>query len=114
MARDVKDELPKADVLVDAIFGIGLMRDVIGEYRELIEKMNRHPGRKISVDVPSGINADTGSKMGICFRADETFTFGRNKVGLILGDGAHAAGTVSVCDIGIPDEAYAAAENINL
>ena len=114
LARDVKDELPKADVLVDAIFGIGLMRDVIGEYRELIEKMNRHPGRKISVDVPSGINADTGSKMGICFRADETFTFGRNKVGLILGDGAHAAGTVSVCDIGIPGEAYAAAENINL
>ena len=106
-AADVREGLlPDADVLVDAVFGIGLKREVGGEYYDLIERMNRHGGVKISVDVPSGINADNGEKMGICFAADRTFTFGRNKTGLLTGEGPAASGNVTVCDIGIPDEAY--------
>ena len=98
--------LPDADILVDAVFGIGLKREVQGTYRELIEKMNQHPAKKISVDVPSGINADTGEEMGAAFRSDITFTFGKNKTGLVTGAGISAAGDVRVCDIGIPEEAY--------
>ena len=106
-ALDMREDfLPDADVLVDAVFGIGLKREVGGAYYDLIERMNRHGGLKISVDVPSGINADTGEKMGICFAADRTFTFGRNKTGLIMGEGPAASGNVTVCDIGISDIAY--------
>ena len=101
------DDLPEADVLVDAVFGIGLKRKAEGEYFDLITKMNGHRGLKLSVDVPSGINADTGEKMGTYFIADRTFTFGRNKTGLTSGDGAAAAGKITVCEIGIPEEAYA-------
>ena len=103
---EVKERLPDADVLVDAVFGIGLKREVEGECRALIGMMNSHRGAKISVDVPSGINADTGEKMGICFVADMTFTFGKNKTGLMTGAGPEASGEVRVCDIGIPEEVY--------
>ncbi|MBO7710564.1 MAG: NAD(P)H-hydrate epimerase [Lachnospiraceae bacterium] len=99
-------QLPDADVLVDAVFGIGLKREVEGGYRDLIGMMNSHRGLKISVDVPSGINADTGEEMGICFAADMTFTFGKNKTGLVEGAGPEASGKVTVCDIGIPEAAY--------
>ena len=61
---------------------------------------------RIAVDDPSGINADTGEEMGAYIRADETFTFGKNKTGLVSGAGAAAAGKIHVCDIGIPEEVY--------
>ena len=105
-AAATQENLPDADVLVDAIFGIGLKREIGGAYYDLIVKMNGHRGLKISVDVPSGINADTGEKMGICFAADRTFTFGKNKTGLAAGEGPFASGEVTVCDIGIPEQAY--------
>ncbi len=113
------DFFSSADVIVDALFGIGLRRPVEGLYQALIEAANAagpfaacssgpcaaRPV-KIAVDVPSGINADDGRCMGICFQADVTLTFGRNKTGLMTGAGPDAAGEVTVCDIGIPDEAY--------
>ena len=95
-----------ADVAVDALFGIGLKREVTGIYRNVIEAMNGSGCVRLSVDVPSGINADTGEAMGDAVRADRTFTFGRNKAGLAAGDGKAAAGIVAVCDIGIPEEAW--------
>ena len=97
-----------ARVIVDALFGIGLHRPVEGNYHALIEAANAagpHPLR-ISVDVPSGINADDGRSMGTCFHADVTLTFGKNKTGLLACDGPAAAGIVKVCDIGIPDQVY--------
>ncbi len=105
-ASEAEGDLPETDILVDALFGIGLKRDVTGSYRELIEKMRRHSGVKLCVDIPSGINADTGDEMGISVNGDATFTFGRNKTGLTAGAGKTAAGKVHVCDIGIPEEAY--------
>ena len=105
-AAEAKGSLPDADILVDAVFGIGLGREIKGEYFDIIEQMNTHRGIKISVDVPSGINADTGESMGISFIADRTFTFGRNKTGLDMGEGLRAAGKVTVFDIGIPDQVY--------
>lgn len=105
-AEDLPGSLPEADVIVDAVFGIGLKREVSGSFRDLLALVRGCRCPVVSVDVPSGINADTGEEMGLSVRADVTFTFGRNKTGLLAGAGKEAAGRVVVCDIGIPEEAY--------
>lgn len=103
--------LPDDDILIDGIFGIGLHREIAGDYRLFIEEANRHShGFVLAIDAPSGINTDTGALMGCAIKADVTITFGRNKTGLVRGAGRELAGRVLVEDIGIPDEAYIAAE----
>lgn len=105
------DTLPDDDILIDAIFGIGLHREIAGDYRLFIEEANRRRhGFVLAIDAPSGINTDTGALMGCGIKADVTITFGRNKTGLVCGAGQKLAGRVLVEDIGIPDEAYIAAE----
>lgn len=93
------------DYIVDAIFGIGLSREVAGTYREIIEDINRAKAsapdiKVVSVDIPSGISADTGHVMGAAVKADETVTFGYNKLGMKLFPGAEYAGNITVADIG--------------
>ncbi len=90
----------KYDVLVDALFGIGLVRPIEGGYRRLIETLRRLFCKVVAVDIPSGIHADTGAVMGIALRADITVTFGYLKSGLALYPGRSYAGEVSVADIG--------------
>ena len=105
------DTLPDDDILIDGIFGIGLHREIAGDYRLFIEEANRRRhGFVLAIDAPSGINTDTGALMGCGIKADVTITFGRNKTGLVRGAGRELAGRVLVEDIGIPDEAYIAAE----
>lgn len=105
------DTLPDDDILIDAIFGIGLHREIAGDYRLFIEETNRRShGFVLAIDAPSGINTDTGELMGCGIKADVTITFGRNKTGLVCGAGQELAGRVLVEDIGIPDEAYIEAE----
>lgn len=105
------DTLPDDDIMIDAIFGIGLHREIAGDYRLFIEEANRRShGFVLAVDAPSGINTDTGELMGCGIKADVTITFGRNKTGLVCGAGQKLAGRVLVEDIGIPDEAYSEAE----
>lgn len=101
------EELPEIDydIIIDAIFGVGLSREISGVQREAIEKLNKKSGTKIAIDVPSGIDASTGKVMGTAFLADYTVTFGLNKVGLILYPGADYAGKVLVKDIGFPKKA---------
>lgn len=88
-------------VLVDALFGAGLSRDIEGTYREAVELMNASSGFKLAVDIPSGINADNGAVMGIAVRADATVTFQEMKLGLELYPGKDFAGETVVADIGI-------------
>lgn len=103
--------LPDDDILIDGIFGIGLHREIAGDYRLFIEEANRRRhGFVLAIDAPSGINTDTGELMGCGIKADVTITFGRNKTGLVCGTGQKLAGRVLVEDIGIPDEAYIAVE----
>ena len=102
----MRESVQKADVIIDALFGIGLKRPVSGGFAKLIENANSTDAHKVAVDIPSGIHADTGEKMGTAFLAEKTFTFGKNKTGLVTGDGKEAAGQVAVCDIGIPEEVY--------
>lgn len=95
------------DVLLDGIFGIGLHREIAVIFRDMIQEANRHRHTFVlAIDAPSGINTDTGALMGCGIPADLTLTFGRNKTGLVTGEGRAYAGRVVVEDIGIPDEAY--------
>ncbi|MCI8483991.1 MAG: NAD(P)H-hydrate dehydratase [Lachnospiraceae bacterium] len=105
---EIWNDIPEGffDVTVDALFGIGLTRELEGIYREVIEAMNQMPGMKIAVDLPSGIQADTGQVMGIGFRADLTVTFAFSKRGLLLYPGAEYAGRVLLKDIGIDEHSF--------
>lgn len=87
--------------IVDAIFGVGLTREVKGEYRELIAELNEMSGWKVAVDLPSGVDGDTGIELGIAFCADLTVTFAFRKAGLCLYPGRKLAGQIVVADVGI-------------
>ena len=87
--------------IVDAIFGVGLSRPVTGKYGELISELNEASAYKVAVDIPSGIDADTGFEKGIAFRADLTVTFAFRKRGLCFYPGRMYSGEIVVADIGI-------------
>lgn len=92
------------DVIVDALFGIGLARPIEGTYRELMQLLQEYQeSRIVAVDIPSGIHADTGEVMGIALKADVTVTFGYLKSGLMLHPGKAYAGHVVTADIGFSD-----------
>jgi NAD(P)H-hydrate epimerase len=94
-----------ADLVVDALFGTGLDRAIDpGSFNgEVIAAMNRAPGRRLALDIPSGLDADSGAPLGTCVEADDTVCFGHLKVGLLTPHGARLAGKVHVCDLGVPD-----------
>ncbi len=96
-------ELAGADFVVDAIFGTGLDRPVQGRLMSIIDAVNATKARTIALDIPSGLDADSGSPLGTAVRADDTVTFGHLKVGLLTPDGARLAGRVRVVDLGVPD-----------
>lgn len=101
-----KLENQEYDIVIDALFGIGLSREIEGEYCELVSQVNamgRAGAFICSVDIPSGISADTGRIMGCAVRADMTVAFAFAKRGELLYPGRDYAGKLVVCDIGIPE-----------
>ncbi len=94
------NKLYEYNIVIDAIFGVGLSRAVSGEYEDIIKQINRLQSVVYSIDIPSGISADNGSIMNAAVRADYTITFGYHKIGLLLYPGADYAGEISVADIG--------------
>lgn len=90
------------DVLVDAIFGVGLSREITGKYAQVLDEMNQSHACKIAVDAPSGICCTTGKVLGTALKCDITITFGLMKRGLLLYPGSDYAGEVLVVDIGFP------------
>jgi len=99
---------PHGAVVVDALFGTGLNRDLDGAAVAIVEEINGAAAagaRVISVDVPSGIDADSGRVLGAAVEAAVTVTIGLPKLGLALDPGRRLAGEVSVARIGIADEA---------
>jgi NAD(P)H-hydrate epimerase len=97
-----------ADVVVDAIFGTGLDKPVRGLQAEAIELINASGVPVFAVDMPSGLDADTGWPMGTAIQAEATATFGFAKVGQALYPGVRHCGQLAVVDIGLAPEAIAA------
>ncbi len=93
--------MPRADVVVDALFGTGLARNVEGVHRAAIEHINSCSAFTLAVDIPSGINADTGAVMGAAVVADATVTFQYPKVGHFLFPGRGHAGELDIVKIGV-------------
>ncbi len=94
------------DILVDALFGVGLSRDIIGEYADLICRFHESKGFKVSIDMPSGIHSDSGRVMGCAFKADLTVCFAFGKRGLYAYPGCEYAGKVVVKKIGIGEQTF--------
>lgn len=94
------------NVIVDALFGVGLSRPVEGSYAEAVKEMNAAKGFKLALDVPSGICSDTGKVLGCAFLADATITFGFCKRGLAMYPGANYAGQVRIASVGIEPESF--------
>ena len=91
-----------ADILVDALFGIGLSRDLTGTAAQTVREMNAMRAYKVTVDVPSGVSSRTGAVMGEAFAADLTVTFQYVKTGQLLYPGRTLCGELLCADIGIP------------
>ena len=95
-----------SQALVDAIFGVGLSREITPESRfeRAIRLINECSGAVVAADIASGVEADTGRVLGCAAKADKTVAFTYKKVGQAVGDGALLSGDVTVWDIGIPKD----------
>ncbi len=100
--NQVKTEMAHYHIWVDAIFGTGLNSEVTGFFKAVIHYINELNRPILSVDIPSGLHADTGKPCGICIRASITVTFAFPKIGHILLPGAAYTGELHIIDIGIP------------
>lgn len=115
-------QIPKGlsgfDLIVDAILGTGLSRTVSGNFKTAIENINASGKPVIALDIPSGLNADTGMPWDIAVKASSTVTFIGLKQGLFTGEGPEHAGQVFFSDLKVPKKIYekisAHAERLNL
>ena len=95
------------DGMMDALFGVGLSREVGGDFRTAIEWINHFGFRRcpiVACDIPSGVHADTGKVLGVAVKATATVTFSHAKPGLYLNEGRAYSGKVYIAPIGIPHE----------
>jgi hydroxyethylthiazole kinase-like uncharacterized protein yjeF len=104
--ESIKSASSHCDVIVDAIFGTGLTRDVEGLHRDVIELINGSGKKVLSVDIPSGVHGDTGQVRGAAIKADYTVTLGLPKVGNLLFPGYELCGKLYVSHISFPPALY--------
>lgn len=103
-AGTARRSLERADVAIDAIFGIGFRGAAGGSFAAAIELLGETGAPVVAVDIPSGVEGDTGALRGPAVHADVTVTFGAPKLGTILFPGAAATGVLEVADIGFPPD----------
>ena len=96
----------QCDLLIDAVLGNGITRNVEGVFLQAVQMMNQMTCKKIAVDIPTGIDSDHGQIMGCAVKCDLTVTFAYKKVGICLYPGAQYAGKVVVADIGMPEDSF--------
>jgi NAD(P)H-hydrate epimerase len=97
-----EEALKGARVVVDAIFGTGLVRNVSGLVAQLIERINAADAFRFSLDLPSGLETDRGVVLGVAVRADATVSFGHAKIGAFTTAGVEHVGALEIIDIGVP------------
>ena len=102
--KKLKDCLAHSDVIVDALFGTGLSKPLADPFRQVVEVLNAARRPVVSVDIPSGLDADTGEVMGAAVRAERTVTLGFPKRGFRSKKAGCYTGKVIVADISIPKE----------
>ncbi len=100
--HELEHILHSSRLIIDGFFGIGLSRDIEGEYARIIEKINASPVPVLALDVPSGLNADTGEIHGCAIKAEKTVTFAAVKEGMLTDNGRELCGEIVVADIGDP------------
>jgi hydroxyethylthiazole kinase-like uncharacterized protein yjeF len=102
-----EQELAASDAVIDALFGTGLARDVSGRFRVAIERINQHGLSQqgvpvFALDIPSGLNADTGLALGVAIKASLTVTFGHYKLGLLTSKAPDYTGELALVGLGVP------------
>lgn len=105
--RSLEEAMTDADVVVDALFGTGLDRPIDGLLAAVVAAMNAAEAPRFAVDLPSGLDADTGAVLGVAVDAAVTVTFAHPKLGLLTPGGIRLAGRKHVVDIGVPGEIVA-------
>ena len=98
------NHIASCELLVDAVLGTGLRGEVRDPIATIISAINNLPIPILSVDLPSGLDADTGNPLGTCMQADRTVTIGLPKRGLLVHPGAELTGKLEVADIGFPEQ----------
>lgn len=104
--ESVKDAFCHSDAIVDAMFGTGLTRAVAGIHEDVIQSINESQTCVFSIDIPSGVNGDTGQVMGVAVRADYTITYGLPKIGNLLYPGNALCGKLYLSHISFPPSLY--------
>ena len=97
-------KLKKNALIVDALFGIGLKRNIKGKLKKIFKLINKSNNPVVSVDIPSGISSNSGQILGSAIKADFTVTFHRKKVGHVLSYGKEFSGKLKIADIGFREK----------
>jgi hydroxyethylthiazole kinase-like uncharacterized protein yjeF len=100
--RPARRAARNSDLIIDALLGVGLNKEVRGLYRDVIIGINNAGVPVLSVDIPSGLDATSGRILGAAVRADRTVTFVLPKKGMFLQDGTKICGKIVVTDLGVP------------
>ncbi|WP_411678942.1 NAD(P)H-hydrate dehydratase [Clostridium thailandense] len=101
--NSLRDSIEKNDMIIDAVFGTGLSRNIEGIYDSVISIINENSKYIVSIDVPSGLDSNTGKVLGNCIRADKTVSFQLYKKGFLNYGTDKLTGKIIVEDIGIPE-----------
>jgi len=102
----------RADLIIDAVLGSGLARPLAGDFLRAVEQLNQHNAPILALDIPTGIDGDSGERLGAAVRASLTLSFVGLKTGLVLGEGPAHCGEIAFADLDIPAECRAAAAGV--
>lgn len=101
---NLENKIKNSELVIDAIFGIGITGKIKEPYSEIINIINKNKNKVLALDIPSGLDATEGISLGSCIKADKTITFAVAKTGLVNKQGPTFSGEIIVADISIPKQ----------